>query len=65
MPTPFGLKLHAARQALGMTQAQVGELVGRDHNTVARYERGERVPEPLVQEAILARLKAQKRKETP
>ena len=58
MARGFGPELRALRKAAGLTQADVAQLVGRHPNTVARWERGERTPEPLVQEAALARLRA-------
>jgi len=52
----FGSELRRLRTEAGLTQAQVAELVGRDPNTIARWERGELLPGPLVQEGVLARL---------
>jgi len=52
----FGADLRLARSKARLTQAEVGSLVGRHANTVAQWERGEQLPEPLVQEAVLARL---------
>ena len=52
----FGPSLRRARLAAALTQGQVAGLIGRHKNTVARWERGEVRPEPLVQEAVLARL---------
>ena len=57
---PFASTLRRIRIAAGLTQAQVATMVGRHANTVARWERGERTPGPLVREAVLARI----RKET-
>jgi transcriptional regulator with XRE-family HTH domain len=34
--------LRKAREALGLTQAQVAEAIGRDQPAVSRYERGAR-----------------------
>ncbi len=34
-------KLKQTRQELGLTQKQLGELLGISANTIARYERGE------------------------
>ena len=33
--------LYSARKKLGVTQAELGELVGIDSNTISRYERGQ------------------------
>ena len=61
MARGFGRELRRLRKAAGLTQADVAKLVGRHPNTVARWERGERTPEPLVQEAVLARLRQQQK----
>ena len=50
----FAEKVRMARIKAGMFQRDVADLVGRTPNTVARWERGERQPEPLAQGAILA-----------
>jgi len=52
----FGPALRRARLAAGLTQAAVAFLVGRHKNTIARWERGEVHPEPLVREAVLRRV---------
>lgn len=52
----FGSQLRAMRLALGLTQREVGELVGRTTNTVARWERGERTPDRNAQVGVIARL---------
>ena len=57
MADGFGKQLRELRQACRLMQAQVAKLVGRSSNTVARWERGERTPDVLVQEAVLARLR--------
>ncbi len=44
-------KIHRIRKRLGLSQAELGELLGVAGNTVARWERGELVP-PKV--AVLA-----------
>lgn len=54
----FGAEVRRLRLGAGLTQAQAAEIVGRDANTVARWERGELIPEPLVCEAVLARLRS-------
>jgi len=50
---------------MGLTQAQVAELLGVQTNSVARWERGESTPPkrdelPLCQEEILERVAKQK-----
>lgn len=43
--TPAALR--AIRLRLGWTQAELAEAIGVDHNTVSRWEIGERgIPEP-------------------
>ena len=37
--TPFGERLHAAREALGLSQAQVAEQLGMSQNAYACWER--------------------------
>lgn len=53
----FASELCAFRKYAGLTLRETAAMVGRHWNTVARWERGERIPDPLVQEAVLARLK--------
>lgn len=55
---PFAARLRAARRRAGLTQVEVARLVGYDANTVARWERGERVPHPRTQSTALAALAA-------
>ncbi len=50
---PFGPRLRAARTRAGLTQAALAERIGYTPNTVARWERGERVPHPSVQDRAL------------
>ena len=56
----FGPAIRAARLRAGLTQAEVGRLLGRHWNTIARWERGERTPDVLTQEGALARLNAER-----
>jgi transcriptional regulator with XRE-family HTH domain len=39
-----GERIRARRRAAGMSQVRLGELVGRDHKTIHRYEVGSTVP---------------------
>ena len=39
-----GNRIRAARIAANLTQARLGELIGRDHRTIHRWEYGQRVP---------------------
>lgn len=40
----IGTRLRAARNHAGLTQLQLGQLVGRDHRTIHRWEYAARVP---------------------
>ncbi|MFF1281034.1 helix-turn-helix domain-containing protein [Streptomyces sp. NPDC058299] len=40
----IGARIRTARLAAGLTQMQVGDLVGRDHRTIHHWEYGTRVP---------------------
>lgn len=53
----FGLKLYRLRRRAGLRQADVAQLVHRNINTIARWERGEVVPDTLVREVVLRRLR--------
>lgn len=53
----FGRRLRAARKALGMSQADLGAILGlEDANSAAprisRYELGQRDPDPATTEAL-------------
>jgi len=48
-----GEKFRIARRRAGLTQTQVGRLIGRPQNAVARWERGDRVPAYVWREAGL------------
>ena len=53
----FGRRLRAARKALGMSQADLGAILGlEDDNSAAprisRYELGQRDPDPATTEAL-------------
>lgn len=53
----FGRRLRAARKALGMSQADLGAILGlEDANSAAprisRYELGQRDPDPVTTEAL-------------
>ncbi|HFK2882396.1 TPA: helix-turn-helix domain-containing protein [Stenotrophomonas maltophilia] len=63
MPAPlapahtFGRRLREARLAKGLTQAQLGAVLGLDEENsaaprVSRYERGDRVPDPATMEKL-------------
>jgi transcriptional regulator with XRE-family HTH domain len=41
----IGARLRAARLHAGFTQVRLGELVGRDHRTIHRWEYAHRIPD--------------------
>lgn len=47
----LGSRIHDRREQLGLTQEQLGELIGKDQKQVWRYEAGKQIPsaETLVQ----------------
>lgn len=47
-------EFHQIRQRLGLTQAELAELMGTRYQHISRIERGER--EPTVQQAAALRL---------
>ena len=49
----FGTALYRARTKAGLRQRDVAERVGVQTNTVARWERGQFQPLPIVQRAVL------------
>jgi transcriptional regulator with XRE-family HTH domain len=40
----IGARIRAARHDANLSQMQLGELVGRDHRTIHRWEYAQRVP---------------------
>ncbi|MEU1292357.1 helix-turn-helix transcriptional regulator [Streptomyces sp. NPDC005840] len=40
----IGARIRDARHHAGLTQIQLGDLVGRDHRTIHRWEYGQRTP---------------------
>jgi transcriptional regulator with XRE-family HTH domain len=50
-------ELRAAREALHMTQKELGEAIGRHPNVIARYERGEMPIPPIVGMAVAGLLR--------
>lgn len=53
-----GTEIKAWREARGLTQAQLAELIGVHRVTLARWETGTRIPHPMVG-IVLARLDQQ------
>lgn len=41
----IGARIRAARTHAGLTQLQLGNLIGRDHRTIHRWEYAERIPD--------------------
>lgn len=57
--------LPAERAALGLTQRELGELLDVEANTIARWERGERlVQHPKMLQLALAALARDRRRRT-
>jgi|HubBroStandDraft_6_1064221.scaffolds.fasta_scaffold2528812_1 transcriptional regulator with XRE-family HTH domain len=48
-----GLELKAKREKAGLSRKQVGDSVGRSHESVRLYELGQRPVTPAIREAIL------------
>jgi transcriptional regulator with XRE-family HTH domain len=40
----IGSRIRTERNRAGLTQLELGNLIGRDHRTIHRWEYGERVP---------------------
>lgn len=56
------------RRRLGLSSAQLADLLGCSESAVTRWETGSRVPRPqqlLRLQALLVQLRGQKRQETP
>ncbi len=51
-PEDFAAWLRFEREQRGWTLAETAEVLGVHWNTVARWERGEMTPSPLVQRAV-------------
>ena len=41
----IGERIRAARLHAGLTQVRLGELIGRDHRTIHRWEYAQRIPD--------------------
>ena len=54
-------QIRAIRGALGLTQAELGRILGVAGNTVARWERGEREPPGNLVELALRTVEAEQR----
>lgn len=52
MPTPA--EVRAARQRLGLTQAELAARLGVDVMTISRWERGARTPPPYLAQTLAA-----------
>lgn len=48
----FGITLNRLRKEHGLTQAELGDILGISYSTISMYERGEREPDFETQEAI-------------
>lgn len=59
MPPRFDKKaMRQQREAAGLTQSQLGRLVGRDGDYISKVERGDRRPGKTTKERILQELSA-------
>jgi transcriptional regulator with XRE-family HTH domain len=43
----IGLQIRAARKEAGLSQAALGDAIGRDHKTISRWENAHRIPNLL------------------
>lgn len=57
MKKALGLAIKTRRESLGMTQEQLGELIGVDRGNVSRYEKGVNAPEIQRLELLATALK--------
>lgn len=59
----FGALIKRARESQGMTQEDVGRIMGRPHSFLTRYERGEpsNPPDPVMFDALSRVLEVSKR----
>lgn len=59
-PAPSPAYLAALRESLGLTQAQLGERIGRDKLTISRWECGVLRPSPEALERLYALVRTMK-----
>ena len=60
MNMDFPTALRAAREQLGMTQAELGKDLNVSFSTINRYENGHHMPTPIILDAIKALFKKKK-----
>jgi len=60
MHMDFPTALRAAREQLGMTQAELGKELHVSFSTINRYENGHHMPTPIILDAINALFKKNK-----
>lgn len=58
MKPTFAQQFRKARDNAGLTQARASELVGYTKSSIEKWERGVSSPKPIIQAAVLAKLKA-------
>lgn len=61
----LGVRLKAQRKALGLTQKDVGDMLKMSFAYISKIEKGQRVPEPRVRDAIEAWLSAYAQQPSP
>ena len=54
--TKFGSELRKARLAAGLTKDEAAKIIGASASSISKWERGERVPEPLSLPELMRRL---------
>ena len=62
MPVKFGQRLKKLRIDKNCTQEEIADALGCATPRISEWERSVRVPKPLTQEGILARIKKVKKK---
>src|SRR6266700_3464114 len=50
--SPFSRKLRYERQRRGWSQAELASMLGSDHKSVSRWERGETFPTPKLRQKL-------------
>lgn len=56
MTAQFSNQLREIRLQLGLTQEELGQMLGNGYSRISEWECGTRTPKPLTQEGILMKL---------